>query len=152
MLVTNLVNPVQPLLRYEMNDIIELGDPCPCGSHFRVISQVIGRNDDVLYLRTQSGGMRPVYPDLVSRWIITTDDRIREFIVEQIDASHLLVRLELTGPDSTDLVNRLRDRLERELTAFDIICSLDFSIERIPLPADNSKRKRFISRLPADGI
>lgn len=152
MLVSNLVNPVQPLLRYEMNDLVELGDPCPCGSHFRVISQVIGRNDDVLYLRTQSGRMRPVYPDLVSRWIITTDDQIREFIVEQIDASHLLVRLELTGPDSTDLVNRLRDRLERELTAFDIICSLDFSIERIPLPADNSKRKRFISRLPADGI
>jgi putative adenylate-forming enzyme len=151
MLVTNLVNHVQPLIRYEMNDLVELGGPCPCGSHFRVISQVIGRNDDVLYLRTLSGTIRPVYPDLVSRWIITTDDQIREFIVEQTDASHLLLRLDLTGQDSTDLVDRLRERLMRELAAFGIACTLDFSIERIPLPADNSKRKRFISRLPNDG-
>ena len=56
MLVTNLVNTVQPLLRYEMNDIVELGEPCPCGSHFRVIGRIIGRQDDVLYLPDRSGG------------------------------------------------------------------------------------------------
>lgn len=149
MLVTNLVNTVQPLLRYEMNDLIELGDPCSCGSHFRVIRQVIGRNDDVLYLRTRSGEICPVYPDLVSRWIITTDDQIQEFVVEQLSDSRLLLRLDLTNPagaDDSALVKRLRERLENELAKYDISCQLAFEVARIPLPEDNSKRKRFVNR------
>ncbi|MDD2534911.1 MAG: hypothetical protein PHC86_09480 [Eubacteriales bacterium] len=150
MLVTNLVNTVQPLLRYEMNDLVELGEACPCGSHFRVISQVIGRNDDVLYLRTRSGVLCPVYPDLVSRWIITTDDQIREFIVEQIDPNHVLLRLDLVGADESDVVNRLHARLDSELAAFDIDCQFTVVVERIPLPENNSKHKRFISHLSID--
>lgn len=149
MLVTNVVNTVQPLLRYEMNDLIELGDPCPCGSHFRVIRQVIGRNDDVLYLRTRSGEICPVYPDLVSRWIITTDDQIQEFVVEQLSDCQLLIRLELTNPagaDDSALVKRLRERLENELAKYDISCQLAFEVAPIPLPEDNSKRKRFVNR------
>ena len=113
MLVTNLVNTVQPLLRYEMNDLIVLGEPCPCGSHFRVIDQIIGRNDDVLYLTARDGKPKAVYPDLVSRWIITTDDRIREFHVRQITAgsrhragkqqpeNHLEITLDLFGADAS---------------------------------------------------
>ena len=151
MLVTNLVNTVQPLLRYEMNDIVELGGPCPCGSHFRVISQVIGRHDDVLYLQTRADRIRPVYPDLVSRWIITTDDRISEFVVEQPDMNHLLIRIDLAGTECEDLASRLRERLERELDAFDIDCAIEIRIEAIPLPADNSKRKRFVSSLRMGG-
>ena len=147
MFVTNLVNTVQPLLRYEMNDIIELGGPCPCGSHFRVISRVIGRNDDVLHLRNQCGILRPVYPDLVSRWIITTDDRICEFIVEQVAPDHLLITLDLSDNyfPGDELIDRLRLRLTRELAAFDIQCALTIKIQKITMPTDNRKLKRFIA-------
>ena len=148
MLVTNLVNRVQPLLRYEMNDIIELGGPCPCGSRFRVISRIIGRQDDVLLLSTEQGAIRPVYPDLVSRWIITTDDRIREFRVEQDADDHLRIFLDLDRLDSQtetarELVNRLRQRLADELAAFSIRCTIDIQTGPIELPQDNRKLKRF---------
>ena len=152
MLVTNLVNTVQPLLRYEMNDLIELGEPCSCGSHFRVISKIIGRQDDVLYLNTRTGIRRAVYPDLVSRWIITTDDRIREFHVRQDADDHLEIILDLLGDvhpsvrhdaNTADLVRRLRKRLDDELAIFDIECSVSITIGSIPLPADNRKMKRF---------
>ena len=160
MLVTNLVNTVQPLLRYEMNDLVELGGSCPCGSSFRVLSRIIGRNDDVLYLRDRSGRLRPVYPDLVSRWIITTNDRIREFLVEQDSPDHLAVTLDLArASDQTDqtpagvqddglsLANRLKARFEQELAAFDIVCSISIQLKQIPMPADNRKRKRFVSSM-----
>jgi putative adenylate-forming enzyme len=160
MLVTNLVNLAQPLLRYEMNDIIELGDACPCGSHFRVISRIIGRSDDVLHLLTRSGSLRAVYPDLVSRWIITTDDRIREFAVEQDADDHLTVILDLLTPaerapqpsdaDGTnalgfaeDIRDHLRRRFEQELEVFGISCRLDIRLQPITQPADNRKMKRF---------
>lgn len=147
--LTNLVNTVQPLLRYEMNDIIELGEACPCGSRFRVIERIIGRNDDVLYLMTHAGSLRPVYPDLISRWIITTDDRIREFIVVQDAADHLTISLDISNEgrhEESDhmIANRLTTRLTQELGAFDIVCQFTVRLEPIHLPADAGKLKRFV--------
>lgn len=166
MLVTNLVNPIQPLLRYEMNDMVELGDPCPCGSQFRVLNRVIGRNDDVLYLRDQTGLRRAVYPDLVSRWIITTDDRIREFRVEQDAPDHLTIIIDLSesieasmvsrtweltrDPAVNEIVERLSVRLQMELAEFAIVCRITVRAQPIPLPADNRKMKRFVSRIPSE--
>lgn len=149
MVLTNLVNKVQPLLRYEMNDIIELGTECPCGSSFRVIKRIIGRNDDVLHLMTHKGNLRPVYPDLISRWIITTDDLIREFIVEQDAADHLIIKLDIGGSGQkeqtgNDIIRSMAERLASELAAFDIRCGFSFQLQTIMLPADSRKLKRFI--------
>ena len=160
MILTNLVNTIQPLIRYEMNDMIELGDRCPCGSHFRVIRQVIGRHDDVLFFKTNHGEIRPVYPDLFSRWIITCDDRILEFLIEQDGPNHLMICLDLGQTESnaeksttgerthetdSDLIMRLKNQLTHELAVFDIQCSFTIKIGSIHLPADNSKLKRFSS-------
>ena len=47
-LVTNLYNHTQPLIRYEITDQVTLIDgPCPCGSRFRRIEDPQGRLDDV---------------------------------------------------------------------------------------------------------
>jgi phenylacetate-CoA ligase len=45
--LTNLVNHVQPLIRYEITDeITVLGQRCPCGCAHRLIADVQGRLDD----------------------------------------------------------------------------------------------------------
>lgn len=147
MLVTNLVNRAQPLLRYEMNDMIELGQPCSCGSNFRTIARVIGRNDDVLYLRNSKGSRVAVFPDLVSRWIITCDDRIREFIIEQQSDHHLNITLDIMGADNQPSVaDRIKElliqRLNDELSFFDISCRLNIIIAAIQPPSGNLKQKR----------
>jgi phenylacetate-coenzyme A ligase PaaK-like adenylate-forming protein len=47
-LVTNLANRVQPIVRYKMGDRVTISpDTCPCGSPFPVI-HVIGRTDEIL--------------------------------------------------------------------------------------------------------
>jgi phenylacetate-CoA ligase len=61
-LVTNLVNRVQPILRYKMGDRVTISpDTCPCGSPFPVI-HVIGRTDEILSLPTLQGGMVQILP------------------------------------------------------------------------------------------
>jgi phenylacetate-CoA ligase len=46
--LTNLYNPVLPLIRYEITDeVAVLPGPCPCGSAHRRIADVQGRLDDV---------------------------------------------------------------------------------------------------------
>ena len=47
-LVTNLANRIQPIIRYQMGDRVAIDpDPCGCGSPFPPI-RVVGRTDDIL--------------------------------------------------------------------------------------------------------
>jgi phenylacetate-CoA ligase len=54
-LITNLANRVQPILRYDLGDsVIERPDPCPCGNPLPAI-RVHGRSADVLTFQTDHG-------------------------------------------------------------------------------------------------
>ncbi len=62
-LITNLVNFAQPLIRYEIDDAITLaaGDN-PAGRPYRRISAIDGRRAETLYLPTRNGGQVAVHP------------------------------------------------------------------------------------------
>jgi len=177
MLVTNLVNKAQPLIRYEMNDLVILGEKCLCGSSFRVIEKILGRHDDVLYLKTFSGEIKAVFPDLFARWIITTDDKIREFKVFQKSNEELAILIDLNQSANqslettyenqpTERINRngniekigvskveaaiiekLSCRIVEELQKIGIQCKLTVTCGPIALPEKMSKYKRFESNI-----
>jgi hypothetical protein len=63
LLVTNLVLRTQPLIRYEVSDMVAVaGERCPCGRPFRLLAAIEGRNDDILYLPAAAGGTAAVHP------------------------------------------------------------------------------------------
>jgi phenylacetate-coenzyme A ligase PaaK-like adenylate-forming protein len=63
LLVTNLVARTQPLLRYEVSDMVAMAaEPCPCGRPFRLLRGIEGRNDDILHLPAAAGGTVAVHP------------------------------------------------------------------------------------------
>lgn len=145
MIVTNLVNTVQPLIRYEMNDIIVLGEPCTCGSHFRVIDHIIGRHDDVLIMPTTTGALIHVFPDLISRWIITTSDNIREYRVFHVsNTPDLRIEIDLYQNDDPTLDIKLKQRLTEEFKQYNVDLILTISHQKIALSEGNLKFKRFI--------
>jgi phenylacetate-coenzyme A ligase PaaK-like adenylate-forming protein len=63
LLVTNLNNLVQPLLRLEVTDVVTLDpDPCRCGRPLIRARAIHGRSDDVLSLPGRHGGLVAVHP------------------------------------------------------------------------------------------
>ena len=94
-LLTNLFNPVQPLIRCEITDVVTVDpEPCPCGRTLRRVSAVHGRGDDVLRL----GGVT-VHP--LQFAALTTDPDIREFqVVQHGDRLRLRVVLGTPPPPS----------------------------------------------------
>ncbi len=163
MLVTNLVNAAQPILRYRMNDRVELGEPCACGSSFRVLRRVLGRNDDVLVLRRTTpdpatgADTRPVFPDLVSRWIITVDDAIREFRVAALSPDAVEVALDPMPGTPPEAAERVRAetarRLREELAAYDVaVRRLSVRLAPIPLPEAAQKYRRFVALSPRQAL
>lgn len=54
-LLTNLANRVQPVIRYDLGDsVVARPEPCPCGNPLPAI-RVHGRRDDVLRMQTING-------------------------------------------------------------------------------------------------
>lgn len=63
LLITNLYNRTQPLIRYELNDLVTVSpDPCPCGRPFPLLMSIEGRSDDVLEMPAAGGGTIKVHP------------------------------------------------------------------------------------------
>jgi putative adenylate-forming enzyme len=115
MVVTDLYRRTQPIVRYELNDMIEL-DPerCPCGSAFRVVRRIHGRADDLLWGRDSEGTSRPIFPDYFRRFIIRATEAVEEYQVTQLDAGRLRVRLLLKeGADEQAAAVLVRDSLGR---------------------------------------
>jgi putative adenylate-forming enzyme len=115
MVVTDLYRHTQPIIRYELNDMIEL-DPerCPCGSVFRVVRRVHGRADDLLWGRDSTGAPRPIFPDYFRRFLIRASEAVEEYQVTQLDAGRLRVRLLLKdGADEQAAAGAVRDSLGR---------------------------------------
>lgn len=107
MYVTPLFNHAQPLIRYELTDVVTLtGAPCSCGSALRVIEDVQGRQDDVF---AYAGGV--VIHPITFRSILGQDPNIIEYRVTQTSAG-ATIDIRNSGPVDEDA---LRSRIESEL-------------------------------------
>jgi phenylacetate-coenzyme A ligase PaaK-like adenylate-forming protein len=84
-LLTNLANMVQPLIRYEIGDVLTMAtEPCGCGSQLPLIARVEGRDSDILTLQTDSG-VREVSAGVVQVAVEALLD-VREFqLVQTVD-------------------------------------------------------------------
>ena len=65
-LLTNLINYAQPLIRYELTDsVVESPLPNPGGRAWRCLVSIDGRTADILYLRSQDGATVAVHPSVL---------------------------------------------------------------------------------------
>jgi phenylacetate-coenzyme A ligase PaaK-like adenylate-forming protein len=135
--LTNLYNPVLPLIRYEITDeVTVLPGPCACGSGHRRIADVQGRLDDVF-----SYGGRRVHPHLF-RTALGREADVVEYQVRQTPAG-AAIAIRCTAPVSLDA---LRDRVATALAR----AGLDRPqvtvevVDRFERPGGPAKLKRFL--------
>jgi phenylacetate-CoA ligase len=116
LLVTNLYNLVQPLLRLEVTDLVTLDpDPCPCGRTLVRAAAIHGRSDDVLWLAAGDGGRVSVHP--LQFALLTRDPQVREFqVVQDGPALRVLIVPSHAAPaDDNRLETRLGQAVTRQL-------------------------------------
>ena len=82
-LVTNLVNHVQPVIRYRVDDSIRVSDePCPCGSVLPTV-EVVSRKGSQIHLRSNQGRWQMLSPPVV------VDTMLRAVGVAQFQVIHV---------------------------------------------------------------
>lgn len=142
-LVTSLANFATPLIRYELGDYAEVGEPCPCGRGLPVIRRVMGRYRNLLTM-----------PDGSRRWpVLGNEGRLRDIapigymqlVQTAVDAIsvRLVMQRKLAESEEQELGTYVRGNLGHPF-------HLEFEyVDSIRNPA-NGKIEQFISLLEPD--
>lgn len=119
-LVTNLANRIQPIIRYQMGDRVAIDtDRCVCGSPFLQI-RVVGRTDDILTFNTPRGEPIRIQP-LAIATVAEETPGVTSCQLIQRTPSILTVRLGAEkGRDEQAVWSELRKRLEAFLSGHGI--------------------------------
>lgn len=95
-LLTNLANHVQPIIRYDLGDSVMMRpEPCDCGSPFPAL-RVEGRSDEVLSLRNACGD-RVELPPLALTTVVEEFAGAHQFQIIQTAPDRLSVRVEASN-------------------------------------------------------
>ena len=115
-LITNLVNFAQPLIRYELTDAVTLAEgPNPAGRPYRRIAAIEGRSAEVLHLPARGGGATAVHPSaLGAAFAPVPEVRQYQFLY---DGRGLQARVVLAPDAPAGTLDRLRRSLERAIEA-----------------------------------
>jgi putative adenylate-forming enzyme len=104
LIVTDLHKKSQPIIRYALNDIITISPGmCKCGSCFRVIENIQGRADDLFWAKNIiTNEWQYIFPDYISRAIISASEDINEYQAIQSTPDDVLVRIQLRNGADQD--------------------------------------------------
>ena len=144
-LLTNLANRIQPLIRYDLGDAVTMIDkPCGCGSRFPAMS-VEGRTDEALVFPLAGGGTATVVP-LALTTVLEDGACVHDFQVTQTAPRKLQIRLGGSEQGSAREVRRALGSYFDELG----IGEVSIDIARRPPARDeiSGKLRRVIRRLP----
>jgi phenylacetate-coenzyme A ligase PaaK-like adenylate-forming protein len=116
-LVTNLANRVQPLIRYDLGDRVTMAvDPCACGNRLPAMT-VEGRTGDLLTFESAQGNAIKVLP-LALGTVIEETPGVRRFQAIRTGRRTLQVRLETSpGADPGQVWETLDHRLSEFFNA-----------------------------------
>jgi phenylacetate-CoA ligase len=137
--LTTLHNYATPLIRYEIGDYAQLGDPCSCGRGLPVLTRILGRTRNMLHL-----------PNGETRWPLVGSDNYRriapisQFQLIQHTREQIEVKLvmpeKLTPVQTQDLIKMMHSSLGYPF-------ELKFNyVDSIPRSA-GGKHEDFISRV-----
>lgn len=146
-LVTNLANYVQPIIRYEIGDIVTMAtEPCDCGSNMPLIDHVDGRDSEMFYIETKDG-LRPLQPTIFELALGRMLDA-REYQIIQEENTLFRILIEPLPGKSFDR-NRADKLVREQLKEYGLDQELDVEVEVVDrlAPEGDEKFKRVVSKV-----
>ena len=150
-LITNLYNPVQPIIRYRLDDVIiwEKKSGCPCGRSFPMI-KVIGRVYDNFWVVDKFGQYTSFAPIGLQVILIEVDGlRAFQMIQEERNRIRMLYVAE-HGFSPERIEAQIKEKLDRYFKEQNLEGRIDLVLENVvEIPRDpvSGKVKLFYSKV-----
>jgi phenylacetate-coenzyme A ligase PaaK-like adenylate-forming protein len=130
-LLTNLINRVQPLIRYDLGDsVVAKARPCKCGSPLPAI-RVEGRRDDVLALRAADGRIVRL-PPMALTTVVEEAANVHRFQIVQTAPDRLALRLERDDKTERQAAWRAASRALRDYLAEQSLANVHVALDKRP--------------------
>jgi phenylacetate-CoA ligase len=138
-LITNLANWLQPLIRYEIGDVVMMADEsCSCGSQMPLVARVEGRDSERLKVQTKSG-VREISAGVVQVAVEALLD-VREYQLVQMEDNRVRISLEPL-PDVAFDLKHANEVVGEQLRANGIDPQRSFELEVVKELARPEDRK-----------
>lgn len=148
-LLTNLMNQVQPIIRYELDDVITISpDPCICGNQLPLISSIAGRANDQFWVTNRKGETLEMSNFIFKDAFLYLFD-LAEYQVIQTGPNQFQVLVEVVPDSKTtpgDISKSIDNILNVEGVDVDIDCRIEI-VSKIPHDAKSGKLRRFINKI-----
>lgn len=150
-LVTNLLNTAQPLLRYTLTDQVRLVDePCPCGSAFGRI-EVHGRTDDTFFLTSPEGAWQAHPPIPLELVFLRIPGLLQYQLVHERQNELRVLFVAEPGAPGQQVAGILDAQLSRYLADHGLLEAVSYTLEEIDAierHQGSKKVRQILSRVP----
>lgn len=136
-IITDFHRTSQPMIRHRLDDVLHVHEQYG-HTPYRGLASIDGRCDDLLRV-----GRQTIFPDFISRALITADPHLTDFRVTQVSENHWQVAVKPTANEHA-LLNRLR-QLITDLTHNP--CTVNLELVPFPTGESHAQKRRRIQRL-----
>lgn len=110
-LITNLFNYTQPLIRYKINDLFSLKKDERKILPFTFVDNIIGRSESIIWFENSEGVMDFIHPIVIAEFYVSGLEKLQVVVK---DKTSFEFRAVITG-DRTKVVQAIRNELDRIL-------------------------------------
>lgn len=144
-IVTDLTNFAMPFIRYQNGDLAQAGrDSCPCNRPFPILTEIVGRSNDVL--TTPNG--QYVHGAFFNHLFFGVSG-VERFQVHQTSLDFVKILVQSESDLSQDIQQTLHDKIIKHLGP-GIEVRLE-TVDAIP-PTPTGKHRYIISEIPLDFV
>ncbi|MFI4984945.1 MAG: phenylacetate--CoA ligase family protein [Solirubrobacterales bacterium] len=152
LLLTSFIKRTQPLLRYEISDMVTLTTaPCPCGRPLARMASLEGRSDDILRMTGTDGRAVAVHPHVLKSPMAAFGELRQYKIIHGDEGLHVLVVLR-DAASADEVSRRIDTTMRSELLAAGVADpGLDVSIVA-ELPREQGHSANHLARWGEIGV
>ncbi|MCK5242741.1 phenylacetate--CoA ligase family protein [bacterium] len=145
LLLTNLYNYTQPLIRYKMNDEIVLSNKsCQCGLPFPTIKSIAGRDEDFLWFEKTNGKLEFIHPIVFVEFHVPGLER---FQIIQAHKNQLTFKAIVPG-NKHEISLLIRERMREILSQKELVNLVNIDIEFVKEIKNQPKTGKFKLIIP----
>lgn len=140
LLITNLFNYTQPLIRYKMSDEVLLDDtPCGCDWKFPIIKSISGRQEEFLWFEKSDGTKEFIHPSAI-RWCYVPG--VEKIKVIQISYNSLLIKIIING-NKEGAIDEFNKKFCEILKSKGLDKDVTFKIEKVSELKNDTKTGKY---------
>ena len=153
-LVTNLTNKLQPIIRYRVEDCVRITrEGCPCGSVFPVVD-VYSRKGSLIHLQNDDGNWQIFSPPVAVDTMLHTHG-VSQYQIVHVRQNEMEVRYQpLPEANSRDVEKSIRDQFRSVMGRLKCSNSVVIDIRQVEgfeRTAGGNKLQQMISQVAAPG-